>query len=334
MLFNTNLSNTPKPVVKTHQNAFDLVPAARFSVQELTDIYNETRVDYVVPMPMNKAKLQAYIDNYDVDLTQSWVAMSKQGALGLGLLGRRGDTTWVTRLGVTPQGRKKGVGRKLMAGLLDNSRKLRAKTIILEVIKDNKPAQKLFKSLGFQPLRDLLVIRRPPTPVNVMMVDEPYIKKLDHEATLNLLQTRTDTASWVSASESMMNAGNLSVLVADIPNLGRGWLAYQNTTFQLGRVVLETEPDASLELATLLLQSLHQYHPLQDTVIENLAADDRHWPVFQALGYFTSFVRVEMELCLTTTLDQTGYNIPFSENALASPLITYLDYQGESQKVS
>ena len=49
--------------------------ASNFSLQQLTDAYNQTRVDYIVPMPMNVARLQEYIDTYDIDLEASWVAM-------------------------------------------------------------------------------------------------------------------------------------------------------------------------------------------------------------------------------------------------------------------
>jgi hypothetical protein len=34
-----------------------LVKASEYSVEELTEAYNQTRVDYMVPMPMNKARL-------------------------------------------------------------------------------------------------------------------------------------------------------------------------------------------------------------------------------------------------------------------------------------
>ena len=273
---------------------FDVVPASQFTVQTLTDIYNDTRTDYIVPMPMNVAKMQAYIDHYDVDLSQSAVAVSEEGFLGLGMLGVREDRTWITRLGVTPNGRQKGVGRRLMDTLLQNSQHLKAQAIILEVIKDNTPAHTMFKSFGFQLTRELLVIRRPPKPIQAVVANIPNLQTLDHPQTVHLLATRTDVSSWVSATPSMQNAGNLSALLAP----GQGWVSYQNTPFQLGRVVLQTEPGASLETATMLLQALHLQYPYQDTLIENLAADNKYWSVFEALEYLISFVRVEMVLDL------------------------------------
>ncbi|MCB0168504.1 MAG: GNAT family N-acetyltransferase [Anaerolineae bacterium] len=307
-MINTQVTQLNVRVRKT-KASYDLVPANEFTLQQLTDIYNETRVDYVVPMPMSQAKMREYIEVYDVDLSQSVVATSKKGAFGLGFLGRRGDYTWVTRLGITPKGRKKGVGRKMMDDLIHRSYKLQAKGVILEVIKNNNPARTLFESLGFQTLRELLVIRRPPTQLDALGANDS-IKVLGYQEALNLIETRTDAPSWVTANPSLKNAGNLSALVADLADGGRGWLVYQNTVFQLSRVVIDTQAGDPFKVATHLLRSLHTLHPAQDTVVENLPADDIHWPAFKALGYLTSFVRIEMKLDLQSKPD----------NGLTSPL--------------
>jgi len=141
-----------------------LVPADQFTYAQLTDFYNQTRVDYLVPMPMNERKLREYCRVYDLDLAQSSVAMLGNEALGLIMMGVRGDTTWVTRLGVVPNGRKKGVGRKLMEELIHNSRQIGAKRIMLDVIKNNVPAQRLFLSLGSGNLGRCTLPAAPPNP--------------------------------------------------------------------------------------------------------------------------------------------------------------------------
>ncbi|HFE66247.1 MAG TPA: hypothetical protein ENJ93_03205 [Chloroflexi bacterium] len=53
----------------------DLVPASKFTYEELTHAYNQTRVDYLVPMPMNVARLKEYARVYDVDLDSSVVVV-------------------------------------------------------------------------------------------------------------------------------------------------------------------------------------------------------------------------------------------------------------------
>ncbi len=313
-MLHTNLGKRINFQTSKPESLFDIIPASEFTFQQLTDIYNETRSDYVVPMPMNQAKLREYVYNYNVDLEQSVVAVSKGEPLGLAMLGVRGHNTWITRMGIVPNGRKKGLGRALMDSLIINSQKLKARVIILEVIKNNKPARCLFNSLGFEELRELLVIRRPPVAISKAIIPNAHIKILGHQDALALLETRTDVASWVTANESLHHVGDLSALVADLPNLGRGWLVYKNNTFQLDRVILEIESDASLKVAAALLQTLHLLHPFQDTSVENLAVDDKTWPVFEALGYMISFARIEMKLDLAAlTLNKLKYRMPRSK---------------------
>ena len=93
----------------------ELIPATEFTLQELADAYNETRIDYIIPMPMTVERLQSYIEVYDVDLGSSCAAADRGQILGIGMLGLRARRAWVTRLGVLPSGRRQGVGRAIMA---------------------------------------------------------------------------------------------------------------------------------------------------------------------------------------------------------------------------
>lgn len=295
---NKTTQNMPDIQVQKPSVEVKIVPAAQFTMAQLTDIYNQTRVDYVVPMPMNERKFREYVANYDLDLALSAVAVQDDDPLGLIMLGVRGDTTWVTRLGVLPNGRQKGVGRKLMDQLIENSYRLGAKEMSLDVIKGNTAAEILFKRCGFYPVRELLIVRRPPKPVNVV-TSGTYIEALGYKEAIELLHTRTDVPSWLTDSRSMENAGNLAGLYADLPNGGKGWLVYQNTVFQLGRLVFKIVAGNPMDVATALLQNLHWRHPVQDTICENFPADAPYWPAMQSMGYIVSFARTEMLKPLT-----------------------------------
>jgi len=297
-LLNTgNVQNLPKIQIRKPSAEVELLPADRFTLPQLTDIYNQTRVDYLVPMPMNERKMREYIHNYDVDLAQSAVAVSDGQPLGLAMLGVRGDITWVTRMGIVPNGRQKGIGRKLLNRLIDNSRCLRAKVITLDVIKNNTPAETLFRKTGFRQTRELLVVRRPPRPVNVVTAGA-HVESLGYREAVEFLQRRDDPYSWLTATESMLNAGNLSALYADLPDGSRGWLVYQNTVFQLGRLVFKADVGDPTRVAIALLENLHWRHPVQDSVVENLPLDYPYWPAMQKMGYIVSFRRIEMVMSL------------------------------------
>jgi len=275
----------------------ELAPASRFTVEELVDAYNQTRVDYIVPMPMNAARLREYIRNYDVDLDLSAVAVLGDQILGLAMLGVRSGHTWITRLGVLPVRRRLGTGQLLMECLIAHSRRLRVPYVVLDVIKNNVPALRLFLKLGFREMRELLVIRRPPGPPT-FDVDLYALEILDYQQAVALLRQRRSAPSWLDEADSLQNAGNLAALRVELDGGGWGWLVYQETVFQLGRLVLQTEAGDPRRVGLALAHALHRQHPALDTKSENLPCDDPHWPPLQEIGYLESFRRIEMRLDL------------------------------------
>jgi ribosomal protein S18 acetylase RimI-like enzyme len=274
-----------------------LVPASTFSYEELTEAYNQTRVDYIVPMPMNATKLREYVETYDVDLEASAVVIDGDQMLALGMLGVRKGRAWITRLGVVRSNRRRGVGSALVTYLVEQARQKEADYIIIEVIDDNYPAYNLFVKSGFEPVRELLVLRRPPSSLNTKP-PEAEIKMLSYTDAIQLLKRRISKPSWLDEYESLLNAGNLSAFHATLADGSQGWLVYQNTVFQLSRLVIQTEVGNQLDVGKTLLYHLHTEHPVQDTKTENLPTNDPHWPAFKELGYLVTFRRIEMMLSL------------------------------------
>jgi ribosomal protein S18 acetylase RimI-like enzyme len=274
-----------------------LVSANAYSYEELTEAYNQTRVDYIVPMPMNAAKLREYVETYDVDMEASAVVIDGGQILALGMLGIREGRAWITRLGVVRSNRRKGVGWALVTYLVQQARQKNCNYIVIEVIDDNIPAHSLFTKKGFRPVRELLVLRRPPGPVNTQP-PEAKIETLSYSDAVKLLKKRYSKPSWLDEYESMLNAGNLSGFYATLADGSQGWLVYQNTVFQLSRLVIQTEVGSQLSVGRALLHRLHTEHPVQDTKTENLPANDPHWSAFKELGYLMTFRRIEMILPL------------------------------------
>jgi ribosomal protein S18 acetylase RimI-like enzyme len=271
----------------------ELVPAALFTIQELTDLYNQTRVDYLVPMPMNAGRLSEYISNFDVDLSHSCVARGENGQiLGLSMLGVRPHKAWVTRLGVLPGTRRHGLGSMLMDCMLENADRLGAKEVILEVIQDNAPAYNLFVSKGFREMDTWLVMRRAPRVVN----EQPQgnVIALGRDEILELLLGYPRFPTWINAHESMQNSSDLAGMQVELPSGARGWVAYRSNKFALNHLVLRTEEGDPSEVGLQLLLNLHTLHPRYDTYAENIHNQDPHLAAFHALGYFENFTRIEM----------------------------------------
>ena len=282
----------------TDPTAFmDLVPANLFSYEELVDAYNQTRIDYVVPMPMNVARMREYSNVYDINLARSCVVMDGNIIQGLGMLGVRGSRSWVTRLGVLPVGRRKGVGRFIMNELLRQSQViLDVDTVWLEVIKGNKPAHLLFKDLGFEETRELIVARRPPNPNTELPAHIKYksVTPLDHEDAIILLSHRKERPNWLNEIETFRHVKNLSALVVELENGGRGWVTYHAGLLQLTRVIVEVTVGDVVEVTTAILYMVHHRHQRQDTITENLF-DELQYQGFREAGYFEAFRRIEMK---------------------------------------
>ena len=275
----------------------EIIPADHFTIQELTELYNQTRVDYLVPMPMNADRLNEYVHDFDVDLHQSCVARDTDGqVLGLSMLGFRGQTAWITRLGVLPAARRTGAGSALMNCMLENANKLGARQTHLEVIKNNSPAYNLFLKTGFIEKDTYLVMRHAPRPMTVPMQGE--LSWLNFDEALEKLESYPHHLTWINAIESMRNTPNTEGLQIELSNGGLGWLIYRNTKFTLrstfSHLIMHTEQGQPEEVGIQLLSHLHSHYPHHDTYAENIHEADPHLPAFHALGYFTNFSRIEM----------------------------------------
>jgi ribosomal protein S18 acetylase RimI-like enzyme len=275
----------------------EMIPAERFSLQELTELYNQTRVDYLVPMPMNADRLGQYVHDFDIDLKHSCVARSADGEmLGLSMLGVRREKAWITRLGVLPSTRRTGAGSALMDFMLAGAASLGLQETDLEVIKNNTPAYKLFLQKGFVETSEYLVMRHAPRPITEPI--QGNISWLKSDEALTTLQSYPHHITWINAYESMRNAPDFEGLKIELPNGSTGWLVYRNTKFTLrstlSHLIIHTENGDPNEVGIQLLLNLHSRYIHHDTYAENISQADPHLPAFKTLGYFTNFSRIEM----------------------------------------
>ncbi|MBK7216248.1 MAG: GNAT family N-acetyltransferase [Candidatus Promineofilum sp.] len=293
-----------------------LLPASDYTLDELTQAYNQTRTDYLIPMPMNPDRLNEYITLYDVDLPSSRVAVVGETIVGLGMLGRRPGQGWITRLGVLPEGRRQGIGGAMLQALMEQAALTDVHEVWLEVIKNNQPALELFRRHQFQPTRELIIARRPPRASHnaAALLAARKIYYLQHEEVIDLHCAHRERMNWLNAVDSMRNVRRLAASLAEsgsadgiplhqMPHLSgilvefhdgsRGWVTYLATTLELKRIAVEVTSGAPVVVTACLLELLHRLHAAQDAVVENIP-DDERWQGFQRAGYFEVFRRIEM----------------------------------------
>lgn len=273
----------------------ELVPASRYTIGDLAGIYNQTRVDYLIPMPMNAERLAEYIQDFDIDLDHSMIAMNDGSVSGLGMLGVRGDECWVTRLGVLPNNRRAGIGENVVTRMLETAKTKGVKRVNLEVIKGNEKAWSLFKKLGFRETIEYLVLRRAPGH-NDVEIDGQFTS-LEKEAALDSLRA-SPRQTWVNDARSMANAVDMMGMRLTMGDGSRGWMIFRKKPPTLTHIILHTESGDPAIVGHNLLQHLHFTHARYDTYAENIASADKHVPAFLSMGYFEAFRRTEMILDL------------------------------------
>src|SRR4029079_10815575 len=89
------------------------------------------------------------------ELQQNRVArclVMPEGALVVGYLclWEIGEELHITNVAVHPDQRRRGIGRSLVAGVLDGPRARKLKLVVLEVRPSNHEARSLYESFGFQ----------------------------------------------------------------------------------------------------------------------------------------------------------------------------------------
>lgn len=289
------MSIAPTPVDST---SIEMIAADQFTIQELADIYNQTRVDYLIPMAMSADRLGEYIHDFDVDLGYSSVARSPAGELlGLIFLGVRRNLAWITRLGVLPAARRAGAGSALLERMLASAAAMGLEEIHLEVIKNNTPAHTLFLGKGFQETGEYLVMRRAPRAVSETA--QCCAEWMDAEQALQAMQSYPQHLTWILAYASMCNAALRNAQAVqgiriELSNGSAGWLVFRLHKFLLSHLILHTEQGDPVEVGTQLLLNLYTRYPRHDTYAENIHVADVHLPAFQAMGYFENFRRIEM----------------------------------------
>lgn len=276
------------PHPSTHLRA---EPADRFTLDQLTDLYNAGRSDYLVPMPMTTPALARYAHLYDVDFAASVVLVDGDQPVGIGMLGLRDQRAWLTRLGVTPAQRQHGAGRLIVEALLANARARGATLAQLERIDGNEAAWRLFEAAGFRERRRLLILRRPAGPAPLPAA--PLVP-LGAEQIAACLAARAPGASWVDETRSLLNGGDVEGWHVD--GDPERWLVLRRHDRLLSHLVLA--PAAAAASAAVLLAALHQHYPDHAAEVENLPVDSSLHAAFDAAGYQVAFRRIEMTRAL------------------------------------
>ncbi len=277
--------------------------ADRVPLSALVAALNRAYSDYYFPIHVNETSLRAMLKRDDISPANCAVALEGGEVVGTGLLGVRGASGWIGGMGVVPQKRRQGIGRRVLQHLIARARALGVQTLRLEVIEENDHAHALYRQQGFQDVRHLHLLERPPKSA------APSPDNADYHITQEAPETL------LAHYEAFHNVRNCWQRAR--PSLERlapqcqGWALYNRSALS-GYVMGQFFPSSVLVFdlaahinaphpaahAAALLAHLHRRYPRALGHAYNVAEDDPMLKVYHALGYQTYFRQIEMELPL------------------------------------
>ncbi|MGX7023617.1 GNAT family N-acetyltransferase [Vagococcus hydrophili] len=138
-----------------------LLPIAKASMPRVTQTWNKGFSDYLVPINMTEQQLNHRIDSLGLSRDFSCVFEEEGAYLGVILLGiqtlNHKRIMWVGGISVDPASRGKHVGTKLMKHAELLATQNNCEGIRLEVIATNYKAKKMYDSLSYSILNELII---------------------------------------------------------------------------------------------------------------------------------------------------------------------------------
>lgn len=272
-------------------------PVAAVDFGAFTDAFNFAYSDYFVPISMTPEALSALMERDDLSRELSVAALDGDMIVGTGLLGVRPPLGWIGGMGVIPAYRRQGIARQMMAYLLRRARERRLDRIALEVIEANTGAHTLYREMGFEHLRYLLVLEREPSHFTSPVVPHLVIEEVPANVILNFYDAFHDIPNcWQRSRPSLVGlVDHAQSWVARRQNVIVGYALGWANGFGIRLLDLATDPHCDrVSVALALLDHLHRHHPHAYASSYNIAEDDPLLPAFTTAGYVTSFRQIEM----------------------------------------
>ena len=127
-----------------------------YGLERAAEVLSRAFEDYFVRIPFSAGALLNAARTDSVDLSLSRMFVRDGAAIGGALIARRGWTSRLAGMAITPEARRTGVGRAAVVHLLAEAKARGDRAMVLEVIEQNTAAVELYRACGFQTIRRLI----------------------------------------------------------------------------------------------------------------------------------------------------------------------------------
>ena len=273
---------------KSASFSVDLVPATALSYDRLTFLINQAYMNYYLPVWIDAAQFARMCVVEDIDLRKSVVALNEDTPVGIALLSLRGDTGWLSGVGVLASWRRQGIARRLVEYLQATAQAEALRTVRLEVLAQNEGGLALYQQLDFRWERDLLVLTLEPGTFEPLPLP-PGIAPASPSVILASYTDFHDTRMpWQRQLPSFLHRQDeLRGLALWEASRMVGYVLYQLQQGNHVVVDLAVDPAHSHrpQAARTLLTAMHSARPDMGGSTINLPTDDPLLPAFTGLHY-------------------------------------------------
>lgn len=131
-----------------------------FASAQAVQVLNTGFSGYLLPVQFTALTYERRLRSENLDPEASQVFFVGQEAAGIVLVARRGWRSRIATMGIDPAFRGQGYGRLMLGQVIQEAKARGDKHMVLEVFETNTPAVRLYRSLGFVPLRRLVGYNR------------------------------------------------------------------------------------------------------------------------------------------------------------------------------
>ncbi len=295
-----------------------IASGAAVDVELLREGFNRGFADYRYNLQMDAAAARTYMRYAGIAVDDCAVLIADENGrprgVGAALLAVRGDEGWCGGLSVAPAYRGQGWGRRLMEQLKVRALERGLRRVRLEVRTENEHALMVYRQVGYESVRELLLWERDPRQGPLPLPFEP-LEESDPARTLQQCHGWHDQRmAWQRNQSSLLKTVALRRCVCHtIPAKDGAPVAYAivelmqrsrpqppgQPDMRLQILDIAVDPDAELlDAARPLVQALQLRYVDALVTLFNEPADSRLNPIFASFGFRVYDRQCELQLDL------------------------------------
>ncbi|MFA5447066.1 MAG: GNAT family N-acetyltransferase [Sphaerochaeta sp.] len=259
---------------------------------ELTEVFNHAFGDYDIPLSLTEEQLKSHMDAVSFSKTDSMGLFDEGTLVGFLFVGRRGTHAWDGGTAIIPSYRGRGLAHTLVKETIAHLKKMGCTSFLLEVLKTNERAIKLYRAHGFEVRRTLFCYKHSCSDVRQNSSSLTLAEEKRPFDAINPFEP-----SWQNANDSI-NIG--SYTHATIKDNGTiiGSAAYNKSTGSIAQIVLNPPFHTTDYLKETIITVAHHLSGNEVRMINVDGEDTKLQQAFEALGFELFTTQYEMERVL------------------------------------